>query len=229
MKAIVLSNDRRPELRDIFHPSPTAGQVVLEVDHCGICGSDLHAATSSIYRTGVVMGHEFSGRIVEAAHDVVGWKVGDYVCINPNGAYCGLCSNCRKGQFNLCPQILTNSIGAAEPGRMAEFAAVDARTLHQLPEGMSGAQGSWVEPTAVAMTAVRRHRIRRRTNWLAGYRRLAQSWGGFNYGCGTERASKGDRNAFVDLSNAARAVKILLRPRSPESESSWKVLLPSRV
>ncbi|WP_159014753.1 zinc-binding dehydrogenase [Acidisoma sp. S159] len=159
MKAVVLSNERKPELRDIPYPSPKEGEVLLEVDHCGICGSDLHAATSSIYRTGIVMGHEFSGKIVQAAHDVAGWKIGDRVCVNPNGAYCGHCFSCRNGQVNLCPQILTNSVGAATPGGMAEFVAVNARTIHLLPAGMSGKQGSWVEPMAVAMRAVRRSLI----------------------------------------------------------------------
>jgi NADPH:quinone reductase-like Zn-dependent oxidoreductase len=83
MKAIVLSDNRTPELRDLPDPTPKSGQVLLQVDHCGICGSDLHAATYSIYRTGVVMGHEFSGRILDVGKSVTGWQIGDRVCINP--------------------------------------------------------------------------------------------------------------------------------------------------
>src|SRR5215472_11836484 len=113
MKAIVLSDNRTPELRDLPEPTPKSGQVLLQVDHCGICGSDLHAATYDIYRTGVVMGHEFSGRILEVGKSVAGWHIGDRVCINPNGAYCGECDRCKRGLFNLCSQILANSVGAA--------------------------------------------------------------------------------------------------------------------
>lgn len=160
MKAIVLSDARAPELRELAMPEPGRGQVLLQVDHCGICGSDLHAATYDIYQAGVVMGHEFSGRIVETGRDVQGWRAGDRVCINPNGAYCGTCDRCRRGLFNLCPQILKNSVGAATPGGFAEFAAVDARTLHRLPDTVSGTQGAWVEPAAVALRAVRRSEIR---------------------------------------------------------------------
>jgi 2-desacetyl-2-hydroxyethyl bacteriochlorophyllide A dehydrogenase len=160
MKAIVLSDARAPELRDLPEPKPCPHQVLLQVDYCGICGSDLHAATYDIYRTGIVMGHEFCGRIVEAGKDVQGWRAGDRVCVNPNGAYCGACDRCRRGLFNLCPQILKNSVGAATPGGFAEFTAVDARTLHRLPDEVTGTQGAWVEPASVALRAVRRSEIK---------------------------------------------------------------------
>src|SRR3954452_14603933 len=79
MKAVVLNEARAPELREIAEPEPAAGQVLLEVDHCGICGTDLHAATLDVFRPGVVMGHEFSATIAELGPDVDGWRVGDRV------------------------------------------------------------------------------------------------------------------------------------------------------
>jgi threonine dehydrogenase-like Zn-dependent dehydrogenase len=78
----------------------------------------------------------------------------------PNGAYCGECDRCKRGLFNLCPQILANSVGAATPGGFAEFAAVDARTLHRLPDEVTGTHGAWVEPASVALRAVRRSEIK---------------------------------------------------------------------
>lgn len=160
MKAVVLSAVRTPEMVELTDPRPEPGQVVVALDHCGICGSDLHAATSDLYLEGVPMGHEFSGRVVETGADATGWRVGNRVVVNPNGAVCGDCAACRRGQRNLCPAILQNSVGARTPGGLAEYTAVDIHTLHGIPDGMSGADAAWTEPVAVALRVVRRSGVR---------------------------------------------------------------------
>ncbi|MCB8878093.1 zinc-dependent alcohol dehydrogenase [Acidisoma silvae] len=159
MKAVVLSDIRRPELISLSEPRIEPHEVMLQVDYCGICGSDLHAATFDLFQVGVTMGHEFSGRIVEIGRDVTGWSVGDRVCVNPNGSYCGHCASCRKGLFNLCPVALQRSVGVTAPGGLAEFAAVDERTLHRLPDSVTPLQGAWIEPASVALRAVKRSGI----------------------------------------------------------------------
>ena len=159
MQAVVLSAVRRPELISLPEPETGPRQVKLRVDYCGICGSDLHAETFDLFQVGVTMGHEFSGRIVEIGSEVRGWSLGERVCVNPNGATCGQCESCRSGHFNLCPEALRNSVGVVTPGGFAEFVAVDARTLHRLPETVSPMQGAWVEPASVALHAVRRSGI----------------------------------------------------------------------
>lgn len=160
MQAVVLSEIRRPQL--MARPEPETGprQVKLRVDYCGICGSDLHAETFDLFQVGVTMGHEFSGRVVEVGAEVQGWAIGERVCVNPNGAYCGHCESCAQGLFHLCPHALQNSVGVVTPGGFADYAVVDARTLHRLPESVSPQQGAWVEPAAVALHAVRRSGIR---------------------------------------------------------------------
>jgi threonine dehydrogenase-like Zn-dependent dehydrogenase len=154
MPAIVFGEDGTEQLRDVRVPAPGPGEVLVQVEFCGICGSDLHAAEPD-FRPGVTMGHEFAGTVAELGPGVEGWRVGDRVCVNPNGDWCGACAFCRVGQFNMCPGIWETTVGVARDGGMAPWAAVRARILHRLPEGVSTRQGAWVEPLAVAVRTVR--------------------------------------------------------------------------
>jgi len=154
MPAVVFGDDGREHTRDVPIPSAGQGEVLVQVDYCGICGSDLHARAPE-YRFGVVMGHEFAGEIVEVGPHVTGWQVGDRACVNPNGEWCGTCVHCQAGHYNMCPGILPNVVGIARNGGMARYATVPVRTLHRLPESVSTKQGAWVEPAAVAIRTVR--------------------------------------------------------------------------
>ncbi len=95
-------------LRDVAveeRPTPTvgAGELLLEVSHCGICGSDLHFLLEWGGRSGVIEGHEFSGTVAAVGADVDGWKVGDRAIGGP-GAKCGECEYCRVGRTSLCAE-----------------------------------------------------------------------------------------------------------------------------
>jgi threonine dehydrogenase-like Zn-dependent dehydrogenase len=154
MNAVVFNAAGDVRVCDVPVPEPAPGEVLIKVDYCGICGSDLHAAPPD-FRPGVTMGHEFAGEIVELGPGVSGWSVGDRACVNPNGDWCGTCAYCRAGEHNMCPGIWDTVIGLARNGGMAPFAAVRAKTLHALPPGVSSRQGAWVEPLAVAIRTVR--------------------------------------------------------------------------
>lgn len=160
MKAVVLGEDRDIHVREVPQPTAGPGEVLLKVDYCGICGTDLHAPQLDIFRVGVTLGHEFAGEIVDVGPGVTGWKVGDRVCVNPNGDVCGQCAFCRAGQFHLCPHLWETVIGLVKNGGMAPYAAVKAVTLHRLPPGVSSKQGAWVEPLAVAVRMVRNSEIK---------------------------------------------------------------------
>lgn len=155
MKAIVLDHTGVETVGDVPDPTPVTGGVVVKVDFCGICGSDLHAHQQG-FETGVVLGHEFAGEIIEIGSGVTDYRVGDRVCVNPNGDWCGRCTFCRAGEHNLCTDLPRTAIGVARHGGMAPYAAVPARTLHRLPDNVTTEQGAWVEPLATALRGVRR-------------------------------------------------------------------------
>lgn len=142
-------------LSDVAEPQAGVGEVLLQVEYCGICGSDLHAAAPD-FHAGTTMGHEFVGTVLDVGAQVAAWAPGDRVVVNPNGNWCGTCSECRRGATNLCRQVWEGAVGLAVDGGLAPRAAVPARTLRRLPDELSFRDAAWTEPLAVALRTVRR-------------------------------------------------------------------------
>jgi threonine dehydrogenase-like Zn-dependent dehydrogenase len=141
-------------LDDVDEPlTAPPGELLLEIAFCGICGSDLHAAEPD-YHPGTVMGHEFSAVVAGIGEGVEGWAIGDRVCVNPNGSWCGVCEQCVAGQVNLCAHI--KPVGLARHGGLAAKTCVPAQIVHRLPDSVSLEAGAWVEPVAVALRTVHR-------------------------------------------------------------------------
>jgi threonine dehydrogenase-like Zn-dependent dehydrogenase len=155
MYAVLLGADGREYVGELPDPAPASDEVVLRVDYCGICGSDLHAQHQG-FGVGIALGHEFAGEIVELGSQATGFAVGDRVCVNPNGDWCGRCGFCRAGQHNLCTELFRTAVGVARHGGMAPYAAVPTKVLHRLPDGVTTKQGAWVEPLATALRGVRK-------------------------------------------------------------------------
>lgn len=138
-------------------PVAAAGQAVIEVAACGVCGSDLHGFAHGLaMRPGQVMGHEFCGRVVEAP-GVAGLAPGDRVTVRPL-VPCGACERCRAGQTQLCEGPRDADIGYGSAGAFAERVlvqrAVVGSTVFALPDTVDDAAGALVEPLAVALHAV---------------------------------------------------------------------------
>jgi threonine dehydrogenase-like Zn-dependent dehydrogenase len=91
---------RRPGVVEVEErpvPRPAVGEVLVEVDHCGICGSDIHLLLEGwAGKPGLVAGHEFSGSVAALGADVDGWTTGDPVVGGPSPR-CGRCRRCREG------------------------------------------------------------------------------------------------------------------------------------
>ncbi|HHY38089.1 MAG TPA: 2,3-butanediol dehydrogenase [Clostridia bacterium] len=143
-------------------------EVRVKVKACGICGSDLHeyaagpimVPTSPDPLTGrmapIVLGHEFSGEIVEVGRDVIGWKVGDRVVADPAIA-CWKCYACKRFNYNQCEML--GCTGLTDDGAFAEYVVVRAYQLYSLPEDVDYLAGALVEPLAVGVHAVKRGKL----------------------------------------------------------------------
>ena len=153
MRAVVLRSMGEPlELVEVPDPRPEAGEVIVAVEACGICGSDLHTA-DHLPLPGLVMGHEFCGTVVETTADAGHWRPGDRV-VGLSLATCGTCPACRDGRIRKCPAA--RMIGFDRPGAYAEFVALPQTSLLALPDGLDHRHGALVEPLAVARHAVER-------------------------------------------------------------------------
>jgi (R,R)-butanediol dehydrogenase / meso-butanediol dehydrogenase / diacetyl reductase len=130
-------------------PTPDAGQVVVKVGRCGICGSDLHMTEDAAYgcKHGDVLGHEFAGEVVGLGREVEGLRTGDLVSVIPLKS-CGHCEHCRKGEVQWCSQF------GLQGGGYAEYALTRPNQCIKLPGDLSLADGAIVEPLAVALHGV---------------------------------------------------------------------------
>ncbi len=142
------------ELRDVEEKPPAPNQVKIEVKAAGICGSDLHILHDTInfvIRTPVVIGHEFSGVVVDKGADVgEEVRLGDRVTAEATITACGQCDFCRTECYNLCPE--RRVIGYYHDGCFAGFC--NAVNLHPLPDNVSFEAGALTEPLACCVHTV---------------------------------------------------------------------------
>jgi L-iditol 2-dehydrogenase len=160
MRALVLSEYKRLEVRDV--PAPAVGErdVLVRVRACGICGSDVHGYDGSSGRRlpPVVMGHEAAGVVERAGSGVARWSRGDRVTFDSTVS-CGGCDYCRAGRSNLCDKrkVLGVSCGDyRQEGAFAELVAVPEHIVYRLPDEVPFEQAAMVEPVSVAVHAVAR-------------------------------------------------------------------------
>jgi L-iditol 2-dehydrogenase len=160
MKALVLQEYKKFAVEELAVPTPQAGEVLVRVRACGICGSDVHGMDGSTGRRipPLVMGHEAAGEIAATGPGVADWQAGDRVTFDST-IYCGACWFCRRGEVNLCDnrQVLGVSCGDyRRQGAFAEYIAVPQRCLYRLPDNLTFEQAAMVEAVSVAVHAVAR-------------------------------------------------------------------------
>ncbi len=152
MLAAVYKGDHTISVERTPRPEAGAGQVLLEVSHCGICGTDLHMLYQDWGTPGSIAGHEYSGTVARVGAGVDGWQVGDRAVGGPRPG-CGTCRPCRQGRPQLCtgrPRLgVTPFVGA-----FAGYKSVDADALYPVPEGLDLRTAALTEPVAVARRGV---------------------------------------------------------------------------
>jgi L-iditol 2-dehydrogenase len=159
MKSLLLSEYNHLEIADLPTPVVGADEVLVRVEACGICGSDVHGYDGSSGRRipPIVMGHEAAGTVAAIGSGVTGYAAGDRVTFDST-VYCGRCAYCLSGDMNLCDnrQVIGVSCGDyRRNGAFAEYVVVPERILYPLPETISFAEAAMLEAVSVALHAVR--------------------------------------------------------------------------
>lgn len=157
MLAAVLQGAGRLEVEDVPVPPVGADEVLVAVDLCGICGTDLHTVLEGWGRRGSWQGHEWTGRIAAVGSAVTRWQVGDRVLGGPP-ARCGSCPMCRAGRPALCAGRDTPGT-SPEQGAFAAFKVARADEVLALPDGLDPRAAALAEPLAVALHAVHQGRV----------------------------------------------------------------------
>jgi (R,R)-butanediol dehydrogenase / meso-butanediol dehydrogenase / diacetyl reductase len=150
MRAAVMQGLHQPlAIETIPDPTPSAGEVVVKVGRCGICGSDLHMTEDPAYGKGAgdVLGHEFAGEVVALGKGTEGLTLGDLVSVIPLQS-CGQCASCKSGEVAWCDKF------GLQGGGYAEYAVTRPNQCVKLPKSASIADGAIIEPLAVALHGV---------------------------------------------------------------------------
>jgi len=160
MRALVLSEYKHLEVRDVPEPAVGDADVLVRVRACGICGSDVHGYDGSSGRRvpPAVMGHEAAGVVERIGAAVRRVSPGDRVTFDSTVS-CGRCDYCRADRFNLCDQRKVLGVSCADyrrAGAFAELVAVPEHIVYGLPHEVPFEHAAMVEPVAVAVHAVAR-------------------------------------------------------------------------
>jgi 2-desacetyl-2-hydroxyethyl bacteriochlorophyllide A dehydrogenase len=152
MRAAVTRGPGRLEVVDVPVPEIGPGDVLVAVDLCGVCGSDLHMVLEGWARPDTIGGHEWVGRVVEVGSDVTRWSVDDLVVGGPPPG-CGDCPACQDGRPSLCAG--RDAPGVEDPdGAFAEYRSTPEGELLPLPPGVDLRTAALTEPLAVALHAI---------------------------------------------------------------------------
>ncbi|HEX9189197.1 MAG TPA: galactitol-1-phosphate 5-dehydrogenase [Vicinamibacteria bacterium] len=158
MKALVLREYMKLVYEDVPRPEVSADEVLVKVEACGICGSDVHGLDGSTGRRQppLIMGHEAAGVVVDSGPSVTGWKGGDRVTFDST-IYRLDDWYTRRGLYNLSDGRMVLGVSPGEyrrDGAFAEYVVVPQHILYRVPPGVSFEQAAMVEPVAVAAHAV---------------------------------------------------------------------------
>ena len=197
MKALVYTGPGRIEFQDAPEPVPDAGEVLVEVEAVGICGSDMHAYFGHDERrpAPLILGHEAAGRALGGRFE------GRRVVINPLVS-CGHCDDCMGGRANLCSARQIISMPPRQ-GAFAEFVKIPETNILTVPEDMDPAHAALTEPIATALHAVG---VGERALWrpLGETHALVIGGGAVGLSAALVLASRGARDITVADTNPAR-------------------------
>jgi len=181
MRAAVLHDFKRPlEIEEVERPSPGPGEVLIEVEACGVCHSDIHVADgdwtqfAKIVKKPLILGHEIAGRVAEIGEEVRDLSAGDRVGVPWLYWSCGECDFCREGYENLC--LKQKITGVTVDGGYAEFIKAPSSHATKIPARLSSVQAA---PLFCAGLTV--YRALKKGRMLAGQRLAVFGIGGLGH------------------------------------------------
>ncbi len=152
MKAVRLEAVGDISVRDVEVPEPGPDDLLVQVEACGICGTDRHLLHGEFPSAPpVTLGHEFCGIVVKVGSAVHGIKPGTRVTGDPNIS-CGRCPQCQAGRVNLCRNL--RAIGIHRDGGFAEYVLVPQRQAFEIPLGLDPVHGAFCEPLACCLHGI---------------------------------------------------------------------------
>ena len=156
MKVGLMTEIRKIEFTERPIPQPKDDEALVKVEYVGICGSDVHyyehgRIGNFIVEKPIVLGHEAAGTVMEVGKLVKHIKPGDRVALEP-GKTCGKCEFCKKGLYNLCPDVVFFATPPVD-GVFQEYVAHEANLCFKIPDSMSTLEGALIEPLAVGFHA----------------------------------------------------------------------------
>lgn len=156
-------------LSELERQAPWLGEVELEIAYCGVCGGDLHGYQSDLRsapqteahplsgcHASLTLGHELCGAVVASGPGVEGPRIGGRVAVEPEYR-CSECRYCREGCYNPCE--LMGFVGLIGGSGLVERARVSAYMLHHLSDTIGSRRAAVLEPTVVALHALRRNNL----------------------------------------------------------------------
>jgi len=157
MKALVKYDnlDNAVKLIDLEIPTINEDEVLIEVKHAAICGSDPHILHQNIsYKLNVplTLGHEYSGIIVKVGENIKKWNIGDKVTSETHSYYCNECIMCKSGNYHLCIERM--GYGFHTNGAFAKYIKSNQRILHRIPDNIKLIEGALIEPLCVSYNAI---------------------------------------------------------------------------
>jgi threonine dehydrogenase-like Zn-dependent dehydrogenase len=159
MRAAVFEGSGRVSVME--RPTPTIKRpddVLIKIAANGLCGSDLRALATPpemIYDEGVILGHEFSGTVIDVGDEVV-LETGAHVVVHPN-IWCQTCWYCRSGHTNLCDRFV--HIGSMRDGGAAEYCVVPERMVYRVSDDLPLELAALAEPLACVLNGTTQARV----------------------------------------------------------------------
>jgi alcohol dehydrogenase, propanol-preferring len=228
MKAAVLHEFKTPlSLEDVARPEIGADELLIEVEVCGVCHSDLHVAAgdwaqfAGIVKKPLILGHEIVGRVVERGAAVQSAQVGDRVGVPWVQWTCGQCEFCREGNENLC--IKQRITGVMVDGGYAEFAKAPASHVVKIPETLASEQAA---PLLCAGVTV--HRALKQAKIRAGQRLAVFGVGGLGHIAVQIGCAAGAEVTAIDVSEEKLALAKSLGAARTLNATTGKVVKEMR-
>src|SRR4051794_8276606 len=181
MRAMQIREPNAPlELVEREIPEADARQVRVKIDACGICHSDSFVMEGSFpgIRYPTVPGHEIAGRIDALGPEVTSWRVGQRVGVGWHGGHCGVCVNCRRGDFVLC--VVAKVPGMAYDGGYADYMIAPIEALAAIPDDLAAVEAAPLLCAGITTYNALRHSGGRPGDLVAiqGIGGLGHLWGG---------------------------------------------------